>query len=94
VTTAQRSVLLVAGVVAILMLVFPPWETPGGHYLGHSSIASPPTGDDFRPETHRWAFPSPEPLGRVSLSILAAQYAALWVCAGAAFLLLSPSRRP
>jgi len=86
-------VLLLAGSVAVLMLLFPPWETFGGHYLGHSAITSPPTSNESGPDTHRWAFPSPEPIGRISFSLLAAQYAALWVCAGVAYLLLAPPRR-
>jgi hypothetical protein len=74
------------------MLLFPPWETFGGHYMGHAAITSPPGYPDYRPRDQRWALPAPEPIGRVSARLLAVEYAALGVCAAAAFLLL-PARR-
>ena len=92
-TRAQRQVLVIAGVVAVLMLLFPPWETLGGHYLGHSPILSPP-GYEVPPiEGLGGEHPSPDPIARVSLSLLTAQYAALWIGAGALFLLRGRSRR-
>ncbi len=90
--TAQRRVLIIAGVVALLMLLFPPWETLGGHYLGHSPIMAPPAYTDSETETHRWALPSPEPIARVSLGILSLQCAALWIGAGAVFFLVGRLR--
>jgi hypothetical protein len=92
-TIAQRRVLIVAGAVALLMLLFPPWETPGGRYLGHAWITSAPGPDDPRPAELRQVLPPPEPTSQVSLSLLALQYLALWLAAGAVFF-LGASRRP
>jgi hypothetical protein len=92
VTTGQRWVVIIAGLAAILMLLFPPWETFGGHYLAHSAIISPPRPSDYRPATERWALPAPEPLGRVSARLLAVEWAVLAVCAAAAFMLLAAPR--
>jgi hypothetical protein len=93
VSKAQRGVVLIAGAALALMLAVPPWETYGGHYLGHAPITSPPGFSAPRADTHAWAFPGPDPIARVSLSLLAAQLAALWIVAGAAFLLLARRRK-
>jgi hypothetical protein len=90
---AQRRVVLVAVIAAALMLVVPPWETFGGHYLGHAWITSPPGYKAPRGEGHGWVLPRPEPIARVSISLLALQFAVLWVSAGAAFLLLARPRK-
>jgi hypothetical protein len=90
-TRAQRFVLLAAVTVAALMLLFPPWESLGGHYLGHAFITSPPGYEAPRPEGLGWALPEPEPLGRVSVSLFTLQLAVLWISAGAAFLFLGRS---
>jgi hypothetical protein len=92
VNRSQRSVVLVALAIAALMLVFPPWETFGGHYLGHAVFTSPPGDVAARPEGQGWALPRPEPIARVSISLLAVQFAVLWVAAGAAVLLFSHPR--
>lgn len=89
---SQRSVVLLALATAALMLVFPPWETVGGHYLGHAVITSPPGDVAPRSEGPGWALPRPEPIARVSISLVAVQFAVLWVAAGAAVLLLSRPR--
>ena len=90
--TARRRVLIIAGVVALLMLLFPPWESLGGRYLGHSAITSPPGYTESPPQAPGSGLPSPEPIGRLSLSVLSAQYAALWIGAGAVFFLVGRSR--
>lgn len=89
---AQRRVLIVAVAVAMLMLLFPPWETLGGRYLGHSAINAPPGYSDSPPQAPGSGLPSPEPMGRVSLALLSVQYAALWIGAGAVFLFLGSRR--
>jgi hypothetical protein len=88
-TRAQRSVVLVAVIVAGLMLVLPPWETFGGHYLGHALITSPPGYRAPRLEGYDGPLPRPDPIARVSISLLAVQFAVLWILAGAAFLILA-----
>ena len=87
-TKAQRRVLLISVAIAVAMLVFPPWETLGGHYLGHAPFNAPPGYSDPRPETQRWALPRPEPEARVSMGLLMAQLAALWIVGGGLILLL------
>jgi hypothetical protein len=86
--TTRRRVLIVAGVIALLMLLFPPWESLGGRYLGHSAITSPPGYTDSPSQAPESGLPSPEQIGRVSLPVLSVQYAALWICAGAIFFLV------
>lgn len=82
-TVWQRRVLIIAGATAILMLLYPPFETRSGHFLGYSAVVDPPSYGD------RW-----DPVnGRVSLPYLGVQYAALAVCAGAALLLCPRQRR-
>jgi hypothetical protein len=90
---AQRNVVLVAAVAVAAMLVFPPWETFGGHYLGHSLLTSPPGFSAPSMEGHGWAFPPPEPVARVSIPLLTLQLAVLWISAGAAILFLTRPRR-
>jgi hypothetical protein len=92
-TRAHRGILTIAGVVAALMLLFPPWETLGGTYLGHSPFTSPPIEEDALPDTQRWALPEPDPIARVSWKILGIQSLVLLGCVGAAFLVLPPRRR-
>jgi hypothetical protein len=92
VTTGQRWVVIIAGVAAILMLLFPPWETFGGRYMGHSVFTTPPGQADYRPGALRWTLPPPEPTGRISVTLLVIEYAALGVCAAAAFMLFAAPR--
>lgn len=92
-TKAQRGVVLIGLAVGALMLVIPPWETFGGHYLGHSILTSPPGPRAPRPDVYAWALPPPEPIAQVSLSLLALQLAILLAAVDAAFVLLARPRK-
>lgn len=101
-TEARRNVLIVAGVMAVLMALLPPWETPGGlrfvnariswdfppqgSFVGYSPLFVPPTMTMRR----TWGEYDPiryEPCA-VSWRVLATQYIALALTAAAAWVVL------
>ena len=91
--TGRRVVLLVAALAGVLMIMFPPWESIGGRYLGHGSITSGPGAEEYRPAEYRWALPAPESVGRISIKILATQIVGLWLATVIALRMLARRRR-